>query len=505
MASSVSAIYRGIDYQATLAWIYICTMLRSHSHVEKIVYESNDVKSFDDIVVYYKPSAPRVSESTHRSILFDYYQVKFHLTYDGVVSFDNLMDPAFISATKDSILIKLANAVQKLGGKANLSRFTLTTPWNIDPQDLLAKVVSTNCDELIIEKLFKGKTNRSETYRMREKLMQHMGISSSEGLRKVLSLFRIQSSARTEQQLIEDLNYCLCNLNLVPINGLLNPYSHLVQKWTAHGSVELTRDFVLKSCKQEGLLVPKASVNRIPVGIRSFRRGTENMQDVTESMLCLLPDFDGRSLKQGLCWDTDIKPKVDSYFASSLSHDKSYMIHLETHYAIAFAAGRALDSKSGINIAPVQKTLNKPSEIWEIKDSGDTKYNDWIISTVNGDKTYHDIVVVFSATHRIIDEVAAFVSQQGLNTCEIVHFCLSPDTHHRSINDGAHAYFLAQSASKTIYEKTRIYKSNKIYLFMAVPISLCFFLGQVSLCWGTCTIFEYDMEKDQTYVPTITL
>ena len=66
MASSVSAIMRGFNYQANYAWLFICGMLMKHSHIEYIEYEAKGNKSFDDIVVHFHREKPRLDCNNKR-------------------------------------------------------------------------------------------------------------------------------------------------------------------------------------------------------------------------------------------------------------------------------------------------------------------------------------------------------------------------------------------------------------------------------------------------------
>lgn len=505
MANSVAAIYLGLEYQATLAWIYICDMLSDFTCIEKILFEATDIKTFDDIVACYSLSKPRKSKETNRTICFDYYQIKYHTTFDGAISFSALMDPAFIGAKTDSILQKLTKAVRKLGKDAIKYRFTISMPWIIDPDDLLSVVLSTKDNEIVIDRLFDGTTNKSKKGKLRQELMQHMGISTETELAEVLSVFRIQSRAWTEQDLVDNLNYRLSCLHLQTINGLVNPYSQLIQQWRTRGIIEITPSFVWNACKEEGLIVSVPSSARIPIGIRSFSRGTGNMQDETETMLCLLSDFEGRFPKAGREWNKDIRAKIEDYVTNRLIHDKSYVLYLDTHYTIAFAAGRALDSKSGIDIVPVQKSLSRGREIWTNTTTKGVQYEGWTINVIPNDESdvNGDIVVIFSVTLPIYNETVDYVLQQELPFSKTIHFTLSSGTHYQSIVDGAHARQLAQAVSKKLFEETRIQKNAVLHLFMAMPISLSFFLGQVSRSWGHCVLYEYDFEDTRSYFPTM--
>ncbi len=92
------------------------------------------------------------------------------------------------------------------------------------------------------------------------------------------------------------------------------------------------------------------------VGIRSFLRWAENLEDDTDAMLDLLQWFNGRSIRFPELWQQQIYPAVEGFLSRTLRPGQRCHIHLHTHASIAFAAGYCLDSKSGIDVAVIQST-----------------------------------------------------------------------------------------------------------------------------------------------------
>lgn len=75
MANAVAVRDYGDQYQALVFWKYALDLLKKDSDIENIGYEYDEIKSFDDIVIFYK------KEQTFRNTTIDrvYIQVKFHM------------------------------------------------------------------------------------------------------------------------------------------------------------------------------------------------------------------------------------------------------------------------------------------------------------------------------------------------------------------------------------------------------------------------------------------
>ena len=101
MAKSVVARQQGDDYQARWFWIQVCRLFEERSKVASVTYESEAPKSFDDVTVAY--SSGRCDEEGN-PLYADFYQVKFHVTQEGALTYESLMDPKFVNATSVSLL-----------------------------------------------------------------------------------------------------------------------------------------------------------------------------------------------------------------------------------------------------------------------------------------------------------------------------------------------------------------------------------------------------------------
>ena len=81
-------------------------------------------------------------------------------------------------------------------------------------------------------------------------------------------------------------------------------------------------------------------------------------------------------------------------------------------YSLAFAAGRVLDSKSGINVIPIQKSATNGIELWYVKQSAQRNYSNWDISHEIFDKPQLDSVLILNVTHPIYNDVVDILKKK---------------------------------------------------------------------------------------------
>ena len=79
MSNAISALKKGNEYQALVFWKYAAKMLQEDSEIDKVCYEYDEVKSFDDVVICYKK--PQCFRDTQ--IIRDYIQIKFHVAQNS--------------------------------------------------------------------------------------------------------------------------------------------------------------------------------------------------------------------------------------------------------------------------------------------------------------------------------------------------------------------------------------------------------------------------------------
>ena len=243
------------------------------------------------------------------------------------------------------------------------------------------------------------------------------------------------------------------------------------------------------------LVANKYSPKRISIGIKSFTRGAVHLEDET-MCLSLLDKFDGRNLKNGYNWNSDIYSKLRDFLIANTNKKHAYQVSLDTHASLAFAAGRILDSKSGINVFPIQKSATNGNELWDVKLSSKRNYSNWDISHEMFDKNQSDSALILNVTRNIYNDVAEYIKEKNLSIKRIIN-CTPNEVGatNFSIEDGNHAAALANSVYNAIAQRTSVERRATLHIFASAPNAFMFFLGQNSRGFGKCVLYEYDFEQ----------
>jgi SMODS-associated and fused to various effectors sensor domain len=501
---AIAARIQGDDYQARWFWFQVCRLFSECPKVVRVGYEANNIKSFDDVVVYYQD----MEDDEGNPLNAEYYQVKFHVTSAGAFTWEGMMDPSFINATSVSILQRLKNAQAEYAPKGTEAHFILYSPWQVHPDDLLAKVHSQTDGRLDWYRLAEG-SPKSKMGRLRAAWREHLGIETDEELCTILRSLRIRQG-RTLQEIGGLLNDKLYRAGLVPVEDgrLCNQYDDLVHKLVQLRKTEFTREEIEVICKRENLWmghsIPEPDAYR--VGIRSFLRWAENLEDETNAMLDLLRYFNGRSIQAPELWQQQIYPAIDSFLASNLRYGSSCHLHLHTHASIAFATGYCLNSKSGINVALVQST-GTGQEIWRLSPQSNLdQYSTWTFIQELISEEGTDVALALSVTHSVTSDVQEYIAQEHLSVHRIFSYTLPKGASSQAIVDANHAKLLADQLcdhlrnDRTIPERQRI-----LHIFVAAPNALVFFIGQLARSFGLCIFYEYDFDSSTpgAYQPSL--
>ena len=275
---------------------------------------------------------------------------------------------------------------------------------------------------------------------------------------------------------------------------------------STHGKGIERNEFDKELEKRIFLVADKYSPKRISIGVKSFVRGTENMEEETESCLSLIDKFDGRNIKDGYDWNNDIYENLKEFLHANTSNKQAYQIFLDTHASLAFAAGRILDSKSGIHVCPIQKSATNGIVLWDVKLSSKKNYSNWDNSHEIFDENQYDSVLILNVTRNIYSDVVEFIKENHLSIGRIIN-CTPNEVGatNFSIEDGNHAATLANSIYNAISQRTTAQRRSTLHIFASAPNAFMFFLGQNSMGFGKCVLYEYDFEQRNScsYSPSI--
>ena len=265
---------------------------------------------------------------------------------------------------------------------------------------------------------------------------------------------------------------------------------------STHGKGIDRKDFDEEMEKRIFLVADKYSPKRISIGVKSFTRGAENLEEDTESCLSFINKFDGRNIKGEYDWNKDIYRNLEEFLLTNTSNKYAYQIFLDTHASIAFAAGRILDSKSGINVFPIQKSSTNGTVLWDVKLPSKRNYTNWDISHEKFNENQYDSALVLNVTRNIYNDVVKFIKENNLSIGRIIN-CTPSDVGatNFSIEDGTHATALANSVYNAIGRRSTVERRATLHIFAAAPNAFMFFLGQNSVGFGKCILYEYDFEQ----------
>ncbi|WP_009631121.1 SAVED domain-containing protein [Synechocystis sp. PCC 7509] len=505
MARAIAARIQGDDYQARWFWVQVCRLFAERTRVVRVAYEESNVKSFDDVVTYFGNNA---SEDEDNLLQAEYYQVKFHVTSAGSITWQGLMDPSFINATSVSILQRLKNAQEQYAPSGTEAHIILYSPWQIHPEDLLAQVHSQTDGRLDWYRLAKG-GEKSQLGKLRSAWRKHLGIETDEQLRVVLCPLRIHQGP-TLNELGNKLNDKLYRAGLKPVDEgcQCHPYDDLARKFIQTGRTQFTRSEIEVICKREklwmGYSIPEPDTYR--VGIRSFLQWAENLEDETDVMLDLLHWFNGRYIKSPELWQKQIYPEIKSFLSTNLRPNQRCLIHFHTHASIVFAAGYCLNSKSGVDVAVVQSTTSG-REIWRLSAKPKHEYYPtWHFAEKLISDEGVDIALTISATHDVLSDVEDYITQSKLIFHRIISCSLCAGASQQAVLNADHAKLLATHLSNHLKSaRTTAERKAKLHIFAAAPNALVFSVGQLAQSFGSCVFYEYDFDRSNPgeYQPTL--
>lgn len=469
-------------------------MFQPHNNIEKVAYEYDQIKAFDDVVVFYNE---KILDKSMTPIAADYFQLKFHVTNSTYFTYENLMDPKAINATSVSILQRVHNAQKEFTPSGEDFRFHIVTTWYPHPDDALKELISNEDGQIRLDKLSQ-RGPRSKFGKVREAWKEHLGIATDDELMTALKPVRFKLGTRTITELQEQLNNSLLITGFKPISNtsITNPYINIIQSCLKAGVSVFNRESIIEICRKEKLLTGKSiiNLNASKIGIRSFSRYSEYLDDEMDQMTCLLEHFNDRTIKKDADWNGVVHPKVEAFLKGATKDKKEYHLHLETHASIAFLAGRFLEPKSGIKVYPVQSSQDG-RVVWEKSEVLEGNYPDWNVQEEELDSAGDDIAVVIAGRHKILEDVKYFIEQNELPIKKLIVLTPGDSPGADVIKNGTHAWLLADKLATQINNRNFDDRKGHMHFFMSGPNGLAFFIGQLSKAFGEFTLYEYNFEQ----------
>lgn len=238
---------------------------------------------------------------------------------------------------------------------------------------------------------------------------------------------------------------------------------------------------------------------RISIAVISFANGAAELEEETESHLSLIEMFNERELKNEYRWN-EVYIKVEKFLRENTNNKAAYQLYLtKTHYSIAFAAGRILNSKSGIHVFPVQNTSTNGAMLWDVKPGERADHCNWKVESEQLQAGQVDSALILNITRDIKNDVIRFINHENLPIGRMIS-CIPREkgATNISIIDGTHASLLANDVYKAINDRSMQERRAVIHIFASAPNGFMFFLGQNSVGFGKCILYEYDFEQKRS-------
>jgi hypothetical protein len=512
LASSVTAIAHGLDYQAYLFWTHAARLLIPSNEFHSVGFELESPKSFDDVAVFHRTEKRDCRGDEYNA---EYFQVKYHVDKRTSISAEALIDPEFIGATSESFLQKVARAAAYASSVGQKPKFFLVSPWTIDNNDSLGSLIGGSEGEILFSKLQDGTTDRSAMGQVRKLWREHLNLKSDEDLFRILRLVRIRQSGQNLDEIKRNLKDVLELAGLHPLNDTqrTDPYPQLIRKLRAEGKIIFEETELREICDKENLVrsvAPLFSGFGRRIGIRSFFRFAEDMQSETDRMISLLHHFNNRPIKDSSLWKLNVLPEIKELIESELANSpKTLEFQLDTHMTCAFIAGYFLDTKSGVDVAVLQKTMAS-RQLWRNTTTSDdaAKARINIAETVTFDSSGDDEAIAISITQMTFDDVISYLKLHVPKVAQVVRLEIAAGAGNTRVEGGGHATMLAEQIRNIVKaRRAKMKPEARLHLFISAPNAVVFFLGRLLRPLGRIQLYEhsFDGSLGTAYSPSVEL
>jgi hypothetical protein len=217
--------------------------------------------------------------------------------------------------------------------------------------------------------------------------------------------------------------------------------------------------------------------------------------------------FDRRHILAPELWQEAILPSVRDFIGKYVEFTNPVHLFLDTHGAVAFAAGYYSDSKGRSSLVPVQCGIERMRELWPPTGGSLPADRDWRVESKQVHTEGTEVAVAISITHPITGDAFDYAERELPQIGELLSFDVLPRPGRTSIAGGGHAYQLAEELAQRLVRIKKKKQPAKFHLFIAGPNGFQFHLGALSHLFGDCVFYEFDFEarKLGAYSPAITL
>lgn len=495
MSSASSARQTGDEAQQYLFWLWAARML-SGTEMAEVGFETGDFRAFDDVAARFQSPRP---DGQGGFVDEEHVQAKFSVAGGKVLTGESLADPTLINATNISLLQRLRDAVDQAQREGRRCLFRLWSPWPVEPGSFLHSMIDTTHGALRLDRLFDGKTVRSPSGKLRKCWADNLGVGVDDEaeLRRILRPLRIECDTRTLSRIRLELSDILPLAGLKPIadGSRADCYPSLIQRLHREGGRWFRPQTLIDACKHDGLWVGRPDIPSpaTRIGIRTFYRFAEGLEDETDALACLSQYFTGRHIRDPQLWTTEILPRLMTFLGTNLTAGGRFRLAMPAVGSIAFTAGYLAEPKLGATFEIIQAGVSGTTT-WQCGATDGETDLAWKFEVVDLGRTGGELAVAISATHTILEHVTTFVRQQLPGVGTLVHLALVK-VGQDALAGGGHAFRAAQEAITLIAQhNSNLGFDGATHLFWAAPNGLTFMLGQLARALGPIVLYEFDFE-----------
>lgn len=250
-----------------------------------------------------------------------------------------------------------------------------------------------------------------------------------------------------------------------------------------------------------------AGLRPLRLAIHTFRDAFVSTTEPPDDRLDLTPYFAGRHILSASLWQEEVFPRLHAFLMRHATERRPLILDFAAHLTVAFAAGRCLEAKSGLDVTVLQRS-QRGTTTWHAEPGPAREGALWLeLAARPALESSHDIAMAVSVTWPILEDVERYLIRSRTAVKRIIPMTISPAPGPTAVGDGLHALQLAQSLALEIRRRPADERAATLHLFAAAPNAMLFFLGQLSRGLGRIQLYEHDFENPEPgiYIPSLRL
>lgn len=250
---------------------------------------------------------------------------------------------------------------------------------------------------------------------------------------------------------------------------------------------------------------PAGSDVSAPVQPEDLRLGVQSrdgwfgpLVDDCDEILDLCNNFEGRTIKNSDDWRQRVLPALREFLVRRGRASDRLVLDLACHASIAFAAGWFLETKSGVEVAVVQRTADRGPVVWRSSDGSAPPEPYWEYRELCDRPESEDVAVAISISAAAVFAEVREVRFDGSQPFgRIISASVLPAPGQGSVAGGEHAAGLAQDLVNRLREIRG--PRSRFHLFVAAPNAFLVLLGRHARSLGKVILWEYDFDAPDSY------